>query len=79
VQDEFRTPRIPDGNRTWVSLGAGYAFSQKVAVDFAYTHIFVTDGPLELTATGADQIRGNLSGNYKNSIDILSAQARFTF
>ena len=79
VKDEFRTPRIPDGNRTWVSLGAGYAFSQKVSVDFAYTHIFVTDGPLELTAAGSNQSRGSLTGNYKNSIDILSAQAKFTF
>jgi len=79
VKDEFRTPRIPDGNRTWVSLGAGYAFSQKVAVDFAYTHIFVTDGPLQLTAADSNQSRGSLTGNYKNSIDIFSAQAKFTF
>jgi long-chain fatty acid transport protein len=87
VKDEFRTPRIPDGNRTWVSLGAGYAFSQKVSVDFAYTHIFVTDGPLELKAvpagytntTSPNKYRGDLSGTYKNSIDILSAQAKFTF
>jgi len=80
VKDEYRTPRIPDGNRTWVSLGAGYAFSQKVSVDVAYTHIFVTDGPLELKATSTgNTYRGNLSGNYKNSIDILSAQAKFQF
>jgi len=80
VKDEYRTPRIPDGNRTWVSLGAGYAFSQKISVDVAYTHIFVTDGPLELKATSTGNLyRGDLSGNYKNSIDILSAQAKFQF
>lgn len=79
VKDEFRTPRIPDGDRTWVSLGAGYAFSQKVSVDFAYTHIFVTDGPLALTAAAPNQLRGKLNGTYKNSIDILSAQAKVTF
>ena len=87
VKAGFRTPRIPDGNRTWVSLGAGYAFSRKVSVDCAYTHIFVTDGPLELqaipagytTATSPNTVRGDLSGNYKNSIDILSLQARIQF
>jgi len=79
VKDEFRTPRIPDGNRTWLSVGAGYAFSSKASVDVAYTHIFVTDGPLQLTAAAPNQSRGSLSGTYKNSIDILSAQARFMF
>jgi len=79
VKDEYRTPRIPDGDRTWLSVGAGYAFSRTASVDVAFTHIFVTDGPLELTAAGTNQSRGSLSGNYKSSIDILSAQAKFLF
>ncbi len=87
VKDEFRTPRIPDGNRTWVSLGAGYAFSKRTTIDCAYTHIFVSDGPVELKAiedgytpvTSPNRSRGNLSGTYKNAIDIFSVQARFTF
>ncbi len=87
VPDAYRTPRIPDGDRTWLSAGVGYAFSQKVSVDFAYTHLFVTDGPLDLKAVPAgytfsnspNKFRGDLSGNYKNSIDIFSAQARIKF
>jgi len=87
VKDKFRTPRIPDGNRTWVSLGAGYAFSKRASVDCAYTHIFVADGPVDLKAvedgytfaTSPSRARGNLNGTYKNSIDIFSVQARFTF
>jgi long-chain fatty acid transport protein len=80
VDDAYRTPRIPDGNRTWFSLGAGYAFSQRTSIDFAYTHIFVLDGPVDLKATSVgNSSRGNLSGTYKNSIDIFSAQAKFTF
>lgn len=87
VKDEYRTPRIPDGNRTWVSVGAGYAFSKNTSIDCAYTHIFVTDGPVELKAiedgytptTSPNRTRGNLNGTYKNAIDIFSVQARFTF
>lgn len=82
VKDTYRTPRIPDGDRTWLSLGAGYAFSPRASVDVAYTHIFVSDGPVELQAGVAgnpDYYRGNLNGEYKNSIDILSAQFRFTY
>ena len=79
VEDKYRTPRIPDSDRTWVSVGVGYAFSQRVSMDFAYTHLFMQDGPLTLTGAPPDQSRGSLTGNYKNCIDILSAQARFNF
>jgi long-chain fatty acid transport protein len=60
-------------------MGAGYAFSSKTSVDFAYTHIFVADGPVELTAAAPNQTRGNLTGTYENAIDIISAQIRFLF
>jgi long-chain fatty acid transport protein len=87
VKDEFRTPRIPDGDRTWLSAGVGYAFTKTFAMDFAYTHIFVKDGVMELkaipagyTAANSPNItRGNLSGTYKNSIDIFALQAKFDF
>ena len=48
VTDAYRTPRIPDGDRTWLSVGAGYAFNQNTSMDFAYTHIFVKDAPSQL-------------------------------
>ena len=43
MTDAYRTPRIPDGDRTWVSMGASYAFSKSFTVDFGYTHICVKD------------------------------------
>ena len=79
VETAYRTPRIPDGDRTWLSVGAGYAVSHKVSLDVAYTHIFMKDGNLDLKAEGADRLRGSLAGTYKDHIDILSAQIRFTF
>ncbi len=82
VEDAYRTPRIPDGNRTWFSGGLSYAFSKSMALDFAYTHITVKDGPLALQAGAPgnpDFFRGNLSGTFQNSIDILAVAARFSF
>lgn len=82
VEDTYRTPRIPDGDRTWFAGGLSYAFSKSTAVDFAYTHITVKNGPLQLRAgasTNPDFFRGNLSGTFKNSIDILAVAARFSF
>lgn len=87
VEDAYRTPRIPDGDRTWFSAGLGYAFSKSFVVDLAVTHIAVKDGPVDLRAipagttpaTSPNTFRGNLSGTFKNSIEILALSARYTF
>ncbi len=83
VTDGYRTPRIPDGDRTWVSTGASYAFSKSFTVDIGYTHLFVKDSQLNLT-TSASQTdpnftRGNLTGDYKLSANVIAVGARFNF
>jgi long-chain fatty acid transport protein len=79
--DTYRTPRIPDSRRTWVSAGAGYAFTRHFSMDAAYTHIFAKDATLDLQATpgSPDFFRGNLTGTYRNQVDILALQARYRF
>ena len=80
TNDSYRTPRIPDADRKWVSCGVGYAFSKHLGLDAAYTHIFVDKGQLALTVAGVDNgTRGNLSGTFNSSIDIFSASLRCTF
>jgi len=83
VTDGYRTPRIPDGDRTWVSLGASYAFSKSFSVDFGYTHLFVKDSTLNLTTTASQTdpnfTRGNLTGDYKLSANVFALGARFSF
>ncbi|WP_394130681.1 outer membrane protein transport protein [Shewanella maritima] len=39
VDDEYRTTTIPDADRLWFSVGAGYQASDKLSVDFAVTYI----------------------------------------
>lgn len=84
VPEAYRTPRIPDQNRTWLALGAQYKVSRAGTVDLGYAHIFVKDpqlnmsGPPSLTAAQALG-RGALVGNYRNKIDILSVQYRHSF
>ena len=43
IDDEFRTLRIPDGDRFWLSLGASYAINENVKVDVGYSYIIVQD------------------------------------
>lgn len=79
--DTYRTPRIPDAERIWASVGSGYAFTKAFSVDVAYSHLFVKDAALNLTATpgGPDFLRGTITGTFKNRVDIFALQGRLKF
>ena len=83
VTDGYRTPRIPDGDRTWASVGASYAVSKTFSLDIGYSHIFVKDSHLNLTTTASQTdpnfTRGNLTADYKLSVDVIAVGARFSF
>jgi long-chain fatty acid transport protein len=77
-----RTPRLPDSDRRWLSLGAGLRASESVNFDFAYTYVRLADSSVQKTdggVTSENAFRGNLSVNYTGSVQIFSAQARWTF
>lgn len=82
ISDAYRTPRIPDADRTWLSVGAGYKVTDAIQLDVAYTHIFVQDSTLELTdtsPTGVNAGRGSLNAKYENHVDLVGIQARISF
>lgn len=82
VPDETRTPRIPDGNRTWLSIGGTWNATRNLALSLAYSHIFIADTKVALTDLGPgtpDFLRGNLNANYSNQVNIIAAQATFRF
>jgi long-chain fatty acid transport protein len=84
VPAEFRTPRIPDNNRTWLSLGANYKFSPSSHLDVGYTHIFINDASLNKTtdvanATLAPLLSDTVKGSYNSDVNILSAQFTHNF
>ena len=75
VTDQYRTPRIPDNDRTWLALGGQYKMSAAGAFDVGYAHLFVKDSAMNQ----AVQAGVNVIGNYKNSVDILSVQYTHNF
>jgi long-chain fatty acid transport protein len=82
VRTATRTPRVPDGDRYWLSAGLSYRVLQNVTLSAAYSHIFVDDTRLALAAggpTSSNFLRGNLTGTYSNQVDIVSLQVRMTF
>ncbi len=59
---EFRTLRIPDSDRLWLSAGTTYKISERYSLDFGYTHVFANTVDLaESTTTGS--FNGSSSGN----------------
>ncbi|TYP00267.1 long-chain fatty acid transport protein [Geothermobacter ehrlichii] len=80
---EYRTPRIPGEDRYWVAVGAGYRFSDALSLDFGYTHLFVPDAKINKLAgtdpTGENFFRGDLVGEFENSVDIASLQLNWNF
>jgi long-chain fatty acid transport protein len=82
ARDAFRTPRIPDSDRYWLSVGASYQVLQNVELTAAYTHIFADDAKVRLRDRGPGTenfLRGNLDANYSASVDIVAVQARLAF
>lgn len=74
---ENTSARIPGNDRKWVSLGLGYATSTSWSFDFGYSHLFLSDTPIN--NTGSTTSGATLKGTYESSVDILSAQANFNF
>ncbi len=70
--DEHRTARIPDGQRTWLALGLGYHLTPSTVVDFGYAHLFVPEQGINNTTEGT--LKHTLTGSYNASVDIISLQ-----
>ena len=76
---ESRSARMPDTDRIWLTVGAGFNPSEALRIDIGYAHLFMNDAKISKTATGEDATRGNLNGSYDASVDILSIEAQYTF
>lgn len=83
VSDTYRTARIPDNDRTWLSVGGQYKPNKESALDFGYAHLFVKDANISnnngTLGTPSTATAGNVVGTYKNSVDILGVQYSYSF
>ncbi|MBV8914813.1 MAG: transporter [Acetobacteraceae bacterium] len=75
VSNVYRTARIPDQDRYWLSVGASYQIRSGLFLDAAYTHLFIPDAKIyEASVTG-----DVLTGHYANSVDVISLGTRLRF
>lgn len=72
----FRDPRIPDSDRVWLAVGAGYQLFDWARVDVGYAHIFV----LGTSTDNLDPVTHHrLHGDYTGSAEVLGIQGTARF
>lgn len=77
---ERRTPRLPDSDRTWVSLGLSYALEDNLSFDVGYSHLFLDDADINNTVESSNaNVKATLNGNYTSSVNIVSLQLNWKY
>ncbi|MCT7942280.1 outer membrane protein transport protein [Shewanella holmiensis] len=78
VEDQYRTTTIPDTDRLWFSVGAGYQATKNLTVDFAVTYIkMYGDAPIseeqDLAGLASVTFNGEATG------DVLLAGVQLSY
>tara|TARA_R110001599_G_scaffold353880_1_gene601936 strand:+ start:41861 stop:43234 length:1374 start_codon:yes stop_codon:yes gene_type:complete len=71
----LRSARLPDADRTWLSVGASYQVGSQYSVDMGYTHLFIKDASINRLGATDDR----LTGYYNSSVNIVSLQLNHRF
>ncbi|MEO5559644.1 MAG: outer membrane protein transport protein [Dokdonella sp.] len=75
TNDQTRTPRVPDGDRKWVSFGLGYRFSDELKFDAGFVHLWVSDGTIDHTSSTFSQ----LNGKFQSKGNVLGISGQYLF
>jgi long-chain fatty acid transport protein len=70
VPEATRTPRLPDNDRYWLSVGASYRVNDWLTTNLAYSHIFMKGGNVALAGPPSP-----LTASFKQHLDIASVSA----
>ena len=74
ITDQVRTPRLPDNDRFWASVGLSWKIAPFMRFDLAYTHLWVKDPNVNITATSGNPSFAGVAyvGNVEAQSDIVS-------
>jgi long-chain fatty acid transport protein len=80
ITDLVRTPRLPDNDRYWYSVGATNRISNRLSADLAYSFIDVKDAPMSLTPTSGNPFYNGAvtyNGTASSHIHIISLGVKY--
>jgi long-chain fatty acid transport protein len=77
VTDRVRMPLVPDSDRLFLSIGGSTEIAEGLRLDLAYSHIFLQDSRINITAASGNPWFNPVSpiayvGNVSSHIDIVS-------
>ena len=75
--DLYRTTRTPDGDRTWLSLGATYDMNESLSLDMAATYIFISDEDINVSRNPLSP--STISADTEGNVGILALGATYKF
>ncbi len=76
VSYAHRTPRMPDQDRNWYSLGATWAATPNLEISASYVRVDLADDPqVDLLSSS----RSRLTGVYDGGVDIFGIAAQYRF
>ncbi|MGR5151765.1 outer membrane protein transport protein [Photobacterium swingsii] len=78
VDDENRTQTIPETDRIWLSLGAGYQVTKDFNLDAGFTYIFAKDASMTESEPGHEDL-GQFTGETTGNVWLLGVQASYRF
>ncbi|MEZ9408904.1 aromatic hydrocarbon degradation protein [Vibrio lentus] len=79
VSEEHRTATIPETDRTWLSIGAGYQWSEQLTLDAGVTYILAKDAKMVEDDASSAPFGGNFEGEVTGSIWLVGIQANYRF
>jgi len=83
ITDQVRTPRLPDNDRFWASMGLSWKVAPFMRFDLAYTHLWIKDPNVNITAASGNPSFSASSGPYVGTVsahsDLFSASAVIRF
>ncbi|WP_112354006.1 outer membrane protein transport protein [Shewanella benthica] len=78
VDDEYRTMTIPDSDRLWLSVGAGYQAFENLTVDFAVTYIKAYgDAPINESMNLMDLAQVSFDGEAVGDVWLVGMQLSY--
>ncbi len=77
VDDEFRTFRIPDTDRYWLSVGYQRDINDKTQFTAGYSYIFAKDA--DVNENASPNTHGTVAGTFDANVNILSLGLRHKF
>ncbi len=79
TNDEHRTTSIPDGDRQWFALGAGYKINDKWGLDLAAVYVDVEEETIDLSEAISTTTSARTYAKTEGDVGIVSLALKYKF